>query len=254
MKNLTSAVLMLLISFTVVSQEKQIELEYQFRLGQQEVAPLKLVGNGNQCLSTITSIRSFAPGIKVLEDGSLEELEGETRYETTYKYTFKDYISNTLICYDEINSKPYYIKESGLNLFEWSIHKETQEILGYSCLKASACFRGRTYIAWFTTDLPFKAAPWKFHGLPGVILKVESDDMYLEMTARQIDIVASEGDIDNPYSNEKLTSWETYVNKYKSIRKQEDDKLKAMFAKRGVPMPEFHLSKAEVIVEANRKY
>ncbi|MBC8986350.1 GLPGLI family protein [Pedobacter sp. N36a] len=43
----------------------------------------------------------------------------------------------------------------------------------YLCQKASLSFRGRDYIAWFTTDVPVNDGPWKFSGLPGLIVKIE---------------------------------------------------------------------------------
>ena len=44
--------------------------------------------------------------------------------------------------------------------------------MGYPCQKATATFRGRDYEAWFTPEIPVNDGPWKFFGLPGLILKV----------------------------------------------------------------------------------
>lgn len=52
----------------------------------------------------------------------------------------------------------------------WNITDETRKIGEYNCRKATIDKHGRSWTAWFTTDLPHKAAPRDFTGLPGVVL------------------------------------------------------------------------------------
>lgn len=62
-------------------------------------------------------------------------------------------------------------------VFDWDIpNLETDTILGYPCMLATTNFRGRTYSAWFTLEIPINDGPWKFYGLPGLILKVEDSE------------------------------------------------------------------------------
>lgn len=50
--------------------------------------------------------------------------------------------------------------------------KEPWTICGYECQKATCHWRGRDYVAWFTAAIPVSAGPWKFGGLPGLIMKI----------------------------------------------------------------------------------
>ncbi|MDR1552253.1 MAG: GLPGLI family protein [Prevotellaceae bacterium] len=62
---------------------------------------------------------------------------------------------------------------------KWTVHKETQKILSHPCRKATCRFRGRDYTAWYATDIPVSRGPYKFAGLPGLILKIaDTENLY----------------------------------------------------------------------------
>ena len=53
---------------------------------------------------------------------------------------------------------------------------KTKKIAGYDCLSATVNFRGSTFLAYYTSDIPTTFGPWKFSGLPGLILEISSLD------------------------------------------------------------------------------
>lgn len=54
----------------------------------------------------------------------------------------------------------------------WQLSDSTKMIAGYVCHNASVTFRGRDYEAWYAVEIPIPSGPWKFHGLPGLILEI----------------------------------------------------------------------------------
>lgn len=58
---------------------------------------------------------------------------------------------------------------------EWEMLSGEQTILELPCKQARATYRGRTYTAWYSLEMPMAIGPWKLGGLPGLILKVEDD-------------------------------------------------------------------------------
>ncbi|GGK57079.1 MULTISPECIES: GLPGLI family protein [Flavobacteriaceae] len=95
---------------------------------------------------------------------------------TDFQYEIlKDNHTNKLyyilqIAYDRF----YYIQEK--NLFNWNILEEIKQIKGYKVQKATTSFAGRDYIAWFSPEIPIAEGPYKFSGLPGLILENSDTD------------------------------------------------------------------------------
>ena len=71
-----------------------------------------------------------------------------------------------------------YVFTQPLKMNGWKIEKEFKDILGLKCQKASIDYSGRSFIAWFTEDIPMSDGPYVFNGLPGLILEVKDTQNY----------------------------------------------------------------------------
>lgn len=69
-----------------------------------------------------------------------------------------------------ISNKNFKYEET--NDIDWKLVNEYKKIGNYKCQKAIAKKYGRTWIAYFTKDIPFPFGPYKFNKLPGLILEV----------------------------------------------------------------------------------
>ena len=84
----------------------------------------------------------------------------------------------TIIDYIDAGQERYRFAET-ITPQAWQITTDTATILGYPCQKANAIFRGRNYEAWFSLEIPINDGPWKFFGLPGLIMKViDSENLF----------------------------------------------------------------------------
>lgn len=91
---------------------------------------------------------------------------GMVSYKVTKQYPdFKTYL------FTGISSDSYKIEEDQKP--EWKILPDKQKVGEYNAQKATTNFGGREWTAWFSTDLPFQDGPYKFYGLPGLIVKIE---------------------------------------------------------------------------------
>lgn len=55
---------------------------------------------------------------------------------------------------------------------DWKVSAEKKQIGSFKVQKATAKFAGRIWTAWFTTDVPIQDGPYKFSGLPGLIVEI----------------------------------------------------------------------------------
>lgn len=129
---------------------------------------------------------------------------------------FKDFKSKSIYSIERIFMDPYYVKDS-YNIFQWKLENEFKVILGYKCQKATLNYRGRNYESYFTTEIHFNTGPWKFAGLPGLMLEIKSTDGAFEIEANKVQIKTVPLEIENPFKNkiETFISWDDFLNKYK---------------------------------------
>ncbi|RZJ93255.1 MAG: GLPGLI family protein [Hymenobacter sp.] len=87
------------------------------------------------------------------------------------RFNFDIYKSQSNIIYYErlLTSLFFYQERLPAN---WVISPSKMEINGYACQLATTAYAGRKYEAWFTRAIPLAEGPYKFSGLPGLIIKV----------------------------------------------------------------------------------
>lgn len=59
--------------------------------------------------------------------------------------------------------------------FDWKMQPEKEKVGAFNTQKATTIFAGRKWTAWFTTEIPIQDGPYKFRGLPGLIVKLEDE-------------------------------------------------------------------------------
>jgi GLPGLI family protein len=94
-----------------------------------------------------------------------------------------------------------------IGAIDWKLKNEQKEISSFTATKATTSFRGRNYTAWFTTDLPVDVGPWKFHGLPGLILEVYDEEKGVQFLMSKIEIPyqVNPQNIEAPDEGKRLT-------------------------------------------------
>ena len=90
----------------------------------------------------------------------------------------KDFSTNLLDEYIQmqVGMNPDYHYTENIPSQQWEVSEDTMIVAGYLCQKAICHFRGRDFVAWFTPEIPINNGPWKFGGLPGLIMKIYDKD------------------------------------------------------------------------------
>lgn len=92
--------------------------------------------------------------------------KGDVRYSVTK--TYPDYKINL---HRRLGMDAYSISDD--RKINWKILSEKEKIGEWNVQKAETDFAGRHWIAWFSTEIPIQDGPYKFNGLPGLIVKIE---------------------------------------------------------------------------------
>ncbi len=142
---------------------------------------------------------------------------GKSNYEK--EALFKDLKNNTMFSKYKVLEKMFYVKDP-LPAVEWEILDSTTVFLGYQCQLAKTRFRGRSYLALYSTEIAAANGPWKFSGLPGLILKVSSMGGYEAYVFECTKITQTKKEnLNKAYLNyvkenkkKEFISWETFTS------------------------------------------
>ena len=111
--------------------------------------------------------KQMASGMKSISV-SRNRQGGEVSYEV--EKTYPDYKISLIT---NIGNDTYKVSED--RPINWTISTEKKKIGELQTQKATTHFAGRNWIAWFTTDVPIQDGPYKFSGLPGLIVEIADE-------------------------------------------------------------------------------
>jgi GLPGLI family protein len=129
-------------------------------------------GRAKQMAEFNERFRSLSPNPSAAE---IESVLGTVSRGWFQFYLYKDYKQEKITVADNI-SVHHFTYEDELNPQAWTLAEDTATILGYPCQKAACTFRGRDWEAWFAPEIPIDEGPWKFYGLPGLIMRLEDTE------------------------------------------------------------------------------
>lgn len=98
-----------------------------------------------------------------------------------------NYPAGKITALDNIGIEEYKYTMPMKNV-DWIILPESKKIGHFSAHKALTLFGGREWVAWFTTEIPYNAGPYLFHGLPGLILKISDTQSHYTFELSRVSI------------------------------------------------------------------
>ena len=72
----------------------------------------------------------------------------------------------------------FFKYDEPFDVINWKLSNQVDTIGAYVAHCAFADYGGRHWVAWYTTDIPLNDGPYKFRGLPGLIIRLYDDQKH----------------------------------------------------------------------------
>ncbi|QQV01175.1 MULTISPECIES: GLPGLI family protein [Chryseobacterium] len=232
MKKIIIIIFIVFISTLVIAQNKRFTYEYQFIPDSANISDVKTETMNLDVSADGSKFYSYT----VFQADSLSKIELEKQLAATGMINIKADSRKGSVRYSVSKRYPKYevslhnrilmdqYKVAETRPIKWKIISEKQKIAEWNVQKAEADFAGRHWNAWFTTEIPIQDGPYKFHGLPGLIVKLEDNTkshIFTLQGIRNIDSIPSE-----VFSSKKIA---VNLKQYdKIIRDYENDPTKGL--------------------------
>ena len=106
--------------------------------------------------------------------------------------------SDTLEIINEVRGQLFKYKD--LVKLKWKISKQTDSIYNMAVKKATTTFRGRNYIAFYSKEITVPFGPYKYFGLPGLIVSIYDENNHISFNL--ISITKFDKKLNLDYSSE----------------------------------------------------
>ena len=130
----------------------------------------------------------------------------------------------------KVNALIYHFKDDVPNI-EWVLIDEEKKILDYKVKKASTTLFNREWIAWYAEDFKSSYGPYKFNGLPGLILELSDTRNHFHFKAKELlfDTISHANTIDRMKVNstkqefiDKIKEYKAYPFRYTGIKNEKE--------------------------------
>lgn len=163
------------------------------------------------------------------------------------------------------NEKVQYYQPVGMavltykeNVIEnWKLIDETKVINTINCKKATVTYKGRNWIAWYATEIPLPYGPYKFSGLPGLIIKIADDkNEYDFELVKSVPTSELEGKSINIKKTRYMEAVETTQPKFQKALKANNENIAAVLASSGTTIlgGQEKINQRQKELDLNRKY
>jgi len=85
-----------------------------------------------------------------------------------------------------------YVYEEPKDSLHWQIREDTLHFANSICQRADLTYGGRIWTAWFAPDIPVFDGPYKFAGLPGLIVKISDEKGFWDFELTSLNTVSIE--------------------------------------------------------------
>lgn len=174
-----SLILFLFFAVLFSAQNQRFSYEYKFVKDStakdkvtSEIMDLDITAKGSKFYSANKKVAdSILEGMDMTNPGSVDY--SGIKWGKVNEVVEKNYPKFDVYLFQNLDHDTYKVEDS--RKISWKILPEKEKIGDWETQKATTKLYGRTWTAWFSTSLPFQDGPYKFHGLPGLIVKISDD-------------------------------------------------------------------------------
>lgn len=183
MRKLTILLIFIFTSSLLFAQNQRFSYEYSFKIDSLnkenvdiEIMNLDVTKEGSNFYSAQLIIRDSLFKAQFEQGKASKSFVFDMRKIKQAKVNFwvsKNYPDLETVYHTSLNATNVAIKEK--HKMSWTILPETKFMDSFKVQKATTTFAGRNWVAWFTNDIQIQDGPYKFCGLPGLIINIGDD-------------------------------------------------------------------------------